>query len=1462
MATDPNPNKPVYSPIALDLGAMNTGVYLAHASENGGFDTRGAVVCLANDKLTFMQTGRTAKRHQRRGIARKRMVRRLLWQILEDHFGLDYDSLPKPVSEFVNGLLHRRGFTYLSLDEVPSPEEFADIEASPYLDLFPALRGNDDAFCSLVDLLKAVMEDVELARGIVKSRIGNKEAKDFFKKAAETDAILGAQEDYMEGFKALKQTAEATDNALSGGHKPRWDYLRDIEADILSSAGLLSPVVSKFAGGGRAFARLVGNLSNLQLRVLRRYFNDPGMKGGGSYDGARLRGCIHRWMLSWHVADKDKAAARKELCAALGDAPSALDWLLSTPPERTIPPFEDQDNRRHPTDRTLLLDDGRLTRLFPLWRELADALMEAERDDCSGMLLDSLDEICALPDRKADAAYLTALMRRDEAAKSVMRPFPDFADKRRLYFLARLFDRSKALDPYLCRELARFGLDAMERRESAFPAADDAFSRLRRALSPSDESMELMKTFFALAGKYYAEQGRAKDGLWFDSPDCVFRVSGLNTPRKGKIKCVLVGNILGQSLSADEWNSAETALDGVRLGRTGFWRALEFIEDTRKRIGNSFAEEYAAAKRRIDAERFRGNGGGRRKGKVKSDGVAPELRKVAFFVEEAAKAIADCLGHDETRCGRYGNPFSLAQLYVHAKGDVVGFSRTCEAVARENQWRSMAAGTSAEESPARCSRMVADTTRPFDGALARILERQARRIADLKLAQIGDAIPAALEIHLFLEENAFTFTEGLAKVKTGKGPQGKQKRRLARLSEVQERWADKDTRIREASKGLCPYTGASLGDKGEIDHIIPRSLTRKFSGTVFNHEANLIYCSKKGNADKGDRAYGIENLDPRYLASLFGTSDVAMVKSAIRETVSRLAHRRDIVFQSLSEEERRDIRHALFMRTEPEVFHAAMDIVRTQVKTRVNGTQAYLAKMTCEFLAADIRKLRPDAALVFQTRKVPAEAISDLRRRLAELSPEKWRKDSPQPVSSHVRDALLALVCGEDGSSESVSFWEGDAASGNAGYTEFLDGRFPCVVSVLQQSRRDGCDLPKASSRALFKDTLYQEHFIPVWSSGGTVCLGFRRGTLVKVKDRRAEAFYAAVRPFLRVGADGHAPAETLAEFVASPETCWPIDKAKAVAWLFEYERTRAEDDGKTYKALEALRYTTCKANVIATLFGKGKVDYGAIGKMKPVKIDFAEGDVALPIQDAWLRLEQAMRAAGVEDGCADAARVEGAVRRFFAPQGRAGLQHRRVRKVFSLPIPASPSGGVRIRRRDWRGGEVIQLAAGDFPSIGFRRGDDGVVDFNSNVRHPALAGGRNISFVGDAPTPEGAAFESFGAWREVPCGPQGPKATGRILRLALSPNSRDRMRVRCAVAWETVAKAVEAAGLSKPESAFSLMSELPPDVAAHCGLWKARSKLFVEEIRPDAVTFSYIVESTSADMKERYNASLPNQRQ
>lgn len=220
---------------------------------------------------------------------------------------------------------------------------------------------------------------------------------------------------------------------------------------------------------------------------------------------------------------------------------------------------------------------------------------------------------------------------------------------------------------------------------------------------------------------------------------------------------------------------------------------------------------------------------------------------------------------------------------------------------------------------------------------------------------------------------------------------------------------------------------------------------------------------------------------------------------------------------------------------------------------------------------------------------------------------------------------------------------------------------------------------------------------------------------------------------------------------------------------------------------------------------------------------------------------------------------------------------HRRVRKVFSLPVVAAPSGGIRVKRRDWRGNPVYQLATGDISSIGLALSSDGSVDFKEAIRHPDLAKSRGISFVGGLSEGEQGRCEKINAWRKIgdrsigEDGSDGSEpmqmefdfgetplagAGAGVSQMELSPNSLDRMRVRCRVAWDVLRQAYAKCGIDQPASPFGIQAELPSELAEACGLWKARSNLFVEGIGQDSVVVSYIVNSTSSEMKRLYNAS------
>jgi len=106
--------KQLISPIAIDLGAKNTGVYFAHYPAGGSLDRiekGGKVYQLDSKGYTYLMANRTAARHQRRGYDRRQMAKRLFKLIWCEHFKLEWNQ---NIQQAIGFLLNRRGFSFLA----------------------------------------------------------------------------------------------------------------------------------------------------------------------------------------------------------------------------------------------------------------------------------------------------------------------------------------------------------------------------------------------------------------------------------------------------------------------------------------------------------------------------------------------------------------------------------------------------------------------------------------------------------------------------------------------------------------------------------------------------------------------------------------------------------------------------------------------------------------------------------------------------------------------------------------------------------------------------------------------------------------------------------------------------------------------------------------------------------------------------------------------------------------------------------------------------------------------------------------------------------------------------------------------------------------------------------------------------------------------------------------------------
>ncbi len=131
------------SPVSIDLGAKNTGVYFAHypadcSLDSSDFKKSGKVYQLGKDKYTLLMAGRTAARHRRRGYDRRQMVKRLFKLIWEKHLKLPWD---KDTQQTISFLLNRRGFTFLT--EEYDSEILSRVPQEVYDFLPPELKTND-----------------------------------------------------------------------------------------------------------------------------------------------------------------------------------------------------------------------------------------------------------------------------------------------------------------------------------------------------------------------------------------------------------------------------------------------------------------------------------------------------------------------------------------------------------------------------------------------------------------------------------------------------------------------------------------------------------------------------------------------------------------------------------------------------------------------------------------------------------------------------------------------------------------------------------------------------------------------------------------------------------------------------------------------------------------------------------------------------------------------------------------------------------------------------------------------------------------------------------------------------------------------------------------------------------------------------------------------------------------------
>lgn len=1207
--------------LSIDQGAKNTGCLFGQEGDT----FKALVLTLNENNIHLSQAERRTKRHQKRNILRRKRAKRLLKVILEKKFSIDIAQLSEEQRQFLFGLLNRRGFNYF-VEEL-NEEEINALDMDFLVHIFPSL----DNEVPLFDQLMQNATDVEWYENIVNSesfrftnkRQGNQRT---LKQFCEEEGIHYTNE-LWETYSLFKKVVGQIYDDLKNGSKHRSKYFEEIAEVVNASTLLDSLFTSSFTKAD--FLRLVCHISNLPLRVLRKYFNDPAMKEGDYWNEERLKKIFLREVRSWHPSgDEQLRKRRRRLIEALNESETMWDFWKKIDPVETIPPYEDMNNRRIPRCRTLYLSPRVLDQEYPLWREAIQKMLQEEPEMGSGLW----GESCS-----------SALQRqRIEEDKHLAR------------VLQRFLDRAQERDPYAFRRVAHGN-----------PFQDvsslEALDHLERLIGP--EAAVQLRT---LAKEYFSEIEKAKKGLW-DQRRSLFYRCDQHTKHKVNVSHLLIGDILGVPLVSED---VPDLLNFLRQTCVQRKTLLKIMEECSKKV----TQKGNLLRSQVEVALYK------RSKNLELNEEESSLLSLVESVEVAAQEIARAYGLvDEGE--RIANIWSFAQIYNILEKDRHGFSSLCEACHEENAFRSRVS-----DGAASFVRLVADSVRPFDGVVARLVEKQAGIISKQMIAYLREkGLPRGSQerFTLILEQNEFSFEEELRDLK--KKPKEKES-----LKE-DEFYKSKFERIVSFNQH-CPYTGEII-ENGDIDHILPRSWTRRMYNAVFNDELNLIYASVRGNREVKlhypDGICDFEHLHENFLGELYPGNTREEIKDLVWRTIQELGIDRQqrIVFSRLDNSQKRDLRIALFI---PEYRQYLIPYLFNALSAKVNGTQAYLAKR----IVAKVRKAFP--SLKFAVIKVPSDSIYQQRSLLARENPI-FKKEDVQSLYSHVIDAVIAT-----GIVENVEDYH------------TLLPRSVGTISIESKSSLYKKKIGSLFSTRVFKDGIYGEKFVPVLVYRGKLYFGFSLNNALRVPGGSEKAFFECLAPFLRYQKNSLSDTAWETWVQASQERLYRFFVNKQKAFEF-YEKVAknppTEEEKKVFHLLEGLRYTTQRCDVSSLLIKNNtyqrKEELLKEGNFA-IKIDIPsmfgcralKGTLFFPGRasiERFLELPTVSQALGQkisECGIKIEDILREAKENIFHPYGNRNPGEPRVkaRKVFAFDCLKKPSGGVRVRRKTPEGRFVYQV--------------------------------------------------------------------------------------------------------------------------------------------------------------------------
>ena len=1408
-------DKSVISPIAIDLGAKNTGVYFAHypaGSHVNEIKKEGRVYQLDQNDFTLLMQNRTAKRHQKRGYDRRQMAKRLFKLIWHEEFGFEWNS---EIEQTVGFLFNRRGFSFLTeeydvdqLKKVPSDvhklikevvkdQEIEEMEAEDdtydYADKIQQWVKEEkleNLYQFIEEKLKSIRE-LKKQDKLSKDNLWNFPNSFNLEKVYEKNLFDEPMEEKNKKERTKKSNnprkkwlqthlhhlvfaLDKTKKELESGARHRSKYFKEIK-QVLEEQNhthkYLENFCKKLQSGKfinkqinlklteESLKNLIGHISNLELRPLRKYFDDKRHKKGDFWDKSRLQGKIERWVLKeWRVGeeDKDKAPGKEQDYEVLREKfkqnRSIIDFWLKEDPKWTIPPYQDNNNRYTPRCQSLILNTFYLDVYYSEWENWLEKLKVKSKDylENNG---NYKEELANLESGKKKRYFQENNIQIKKGAKTgpSQKRNQKHLNARILQFL---FDRVKEEDQFHLNEIYSYA-KAIKQHKRDGKDPGEYRDKLKHTISKSNLPEELKidpdfnrddifpeKSFLHLVCKYYKLRQRARDSRLFIHPEysCKKELGYKNTGRFDEEDCLLTycNHKPRQKRYQTQYDIAAVLRLSPKELKHKILESRDKSNDNEeindKEIQQWFKEKFRGMMSICDKAAKEQK---ERRGSLKENIL--DVYKNKSFKEDlyktCEKSIKICLELDKILCNESllsnkekGSDQAVAAIYTMIQLNNIafkerkGYSSTCVVCSMDNASRMQKSGENTK-----ASRLPAFPTRVIDGAIKRIARIVGEAIAEDKWRKISQELKAGKKVFvpIITESNQFEFEP--SKEELVRGQRAVSRKGKAPQSRSQEVFLHfKEDRIKKGNN-TCPYSGANLEEKGEIDHIIPRS--SKW-GTL-NDEANLIWVSEKGNKKKGNKEYFLDNLHKEYKESIFNGKNDNEIKDWIIEKIwdedkNKFKFGEYKNFLNLSFEEQKAFRHALFVK---ELREKVINVINNRNRTFVNGTQRYFTEVLANILHKKAKKCSKQNLLKFDYFGVDAQPNSygddvyELRKEyenyFKEIEDYTKEKDKKQDPYSHLIDAMMAFMlvvnkhCNEGSLKVNLDNIKlHPSFDKDTGEIHEQNNLFNVIKVSNKDFKEKLLERRKPnekffSHRSFTRDTFYADHYLPVLlkrESGSVIVrIGFdlKNSVIVETKkEKDKNNLLKNIVDELFPVCSGTEDLEkkeysSLEELFSEMEKieffkkqlnkngyCYfSIKKRKLHEYWVNSYNTKSKTLDKKSFIYSNLLYITGKETI-----EKPENLQKSLQKNKNFIVKCFGKEIEIPAKKEWQKCSERWKEYSRKNPDPDFNQF---LRDYFKTENQQ--HHQKARKVFSLPI-IRKQGKMMIRRRSWNNEYTFQI--------------------------------------------------------------------------------------------------------------------------------------------------------------------------